>query len=72
MGVSDKTKEYNTNLIEFLEFKNMLELCELILISALSRQESRGAHFRVDAPNINEKFEAHTVVSKERVVSYEN
>lgn len=72
MGVSDKTKEYNTNLIEFLEFKNMLTVAEAILLSAISRQESRGAHFRVDFPATDEKFRAHTIVDAEGMVSYEN
>jgi succinate dehydrogenase / fumarate reductase flavoprotein subunit len=48
MGVNDKSKIYNSNLIEFLEFKNMLELCQIIIISALKRKKSCGAHFRSD------------------------
>jgi succinate dehydrogenase / fumarate reductase flavoprotein subunit len=48
MGVNDKSKIYNSNLIEFLEFKNMLEICEKVIISALKRKESCGAHFRSD------------------------
>ncbi|MFA5454512.1 MAG: FAD-dependent oxidoreductase [Sulfurimonas sp.] len=72
MGVGDKAKEYNTNLIEFLEFKSMLEISELILISAIGRDESRGAHFRTDAPEMNKKFEAHTIISADGVLSYEN
>ncbi|MFA7499477.1 MAG: FAD-binding protein, partial [Sulfurimonas sp.] len=72
MGVSDKTKEYNTNLIEFLEFKNMLLLGEAVLLSAISRDESRGAHFRVDAPISNEKYRAHTVIDIDGEISYEN
>jgi len=69
MGVTDKSKSYNTNLIEFLEFKNTLELSRLILIAAISRQESRGAHFRSDYPNENEKFSMHTIIDKDGVVS---
>lgn len=46
MGIKDKSKEYNTNLKEFLEFGNMVELAEIFLVSALSRNESRGAHIR--------------------------
>ena len=68
----DKTKEYNTNLIEFLEFKNMLELSEIILVCSLSREESRGAHFRVDFPLSDEKFKAHTIVERDGAVSYED
>lgn len=72
MGVSDKAKKYNTNLLEFLEFKNMLELGELILISAIHRDESRGAHFRIDAPSRDEKFTANTIIDRDGVLSYEN
>ena len=69
MGVSDKSKIYNTNLIEFLEFKNMLELSELILSGAITREESRGAHFRSDFPQEDERFKKHTIKDKNGVVS---
>ena len=63
MGPKDKYKIYNTNLVEFLEFINMIELSEIILASAIAREESRGAHFRVDAPNEDDnKFKLHTIV----------
>jgi len=69
MGVSDKSKIYNTNRIEFLEFKNMLVLSRLILTGAITRDESRGAHFRVDKPNEDDKFKIHTIIDKDGVVS---
>lgn len=69
MGVSDKSKIYNTNLIEFLEFKNMLEISELILSGAIARQESRGAHFRSDFPKEDDKFKMHTSKDKNGVAS---
>lgn len=72
MGVLDKEKKYNTNLIEFLEFKNMLEISEIILLSALSRKESRGAHFRLDFKTEDKKFARHTVVDKQGVLHYED
>jgi succinate dehydrogenase / fumarate reductase flavoprotein subunit len=68
MGVKDSSKIYNTNLIEFLEFKNMLELSELVLKGAIAREESRGAHFRSDFPDTDESFAKHTIVDKEGVV----
>jgi len=68
MGASDNSKVYNTNLIEFLEFKNMLELSRLVLKGALSRQESRGAHYRSDFEYEDKKFEMHTIVDKDGVV----
>jgi succinate dehydrogenase/fumarate reductase flavoprotein subunit len=66
MGPRDKSKGYNTNLVEFIEFGNMVELAEIILVCAISRVESRGAHYRTDAPNRNdEMFGAHTITWKE-------
>ena len=45
MGVKDSEKVYNTNLIEFMEFRNMLDVCEAVVSAALARKESCGAHF---------------------------
>ncbi len=69
MGPKDKSKVYNTNLIEFIEFVNMVELCEIILVCAISRNESRGAHFRADIPQENDMaYKAHTIAWKENDV----
>jgi len=45
MGVKDKSKVYNTNLIEFIAFRNMLDVCEAVVTGALARKESCGAHY---------------------------
>ncbi len=69
MGPQDKSKIYNTNLVEFIEFENMVQLSEIILVCAISRNESRGAHFRVDIPNENNTpYKAHTIISKDNDV----
>ena len=47
LGVSDKAKAYNTNLVEFLEFINSLDVCEAVVQSALKRKVSCGAHYIV-------------------------
>lgn len=66
MGVKDSSNVYNTNLLEFIEFGNSLELSEVLLVGALSRSESRGAHFREDLPNKNDEvYKAHTISWKE-------
>ncbi len=66
MGVKDKLPSYNTNLIEFLEFGNIIELSEILLVSAISRNESRGAHYREDHPFTDDhKFKNHTISWKE-------
>ena len=68
MGVVDKSRIYNSNLVEFLEFKNMLEISTIVLKSALNRKESRGAHYRSDFEEENEKYSKHTVVDFDGVV----
>jgi succinate dehydrogenase / fumarate reductase flavoprotein subunit len=66
MGPRDKSKICNTNLVEFIEFGNKIELAEIIVVCAISRVESRGAHYRIDAPARNDRmFGAHTVTWKE-------
>jgi len=47
MGVKDKEKAYNTNLVEFIEFKNLLEISAVVIERALKREVSCGAHYIV-------------------------
>ena len=47
MGISDKSKVYNTNLIEFIEFRNVLDVSEQVINAALERKVSCGAHYIV-------------------------
>ena len=68
MGVKDKSKTYNTNLKEFFEFKNILELSRVVLLGAIARDESRGAHFRSDNAFEKDEFKKHTVIDKDGVV----
>ena len=61
--IEDKSRIYNTNLIQALETENMLELAEVLLLAALARQESRGGHSRTDFPVRDDaKFLAHSMV----------
>jgi succinate dehydrogenase / fumarate reductase flavoprotein subunit len=50
ISVDDKSRRYNTELIELLEFSHLLEFSECIVAGALAREESRGAHARRDFP----------------------
>ena len=52
MGINDKSKVYNTNLKEFLEFQNMLLCARVIAANALQREQSCGAHYRIDGENL--------------------
>ncbi|MBI3953397.1 MAG: FAD-binding protein [Chloroflexi bacterium] len=48
--VQDKGKVFNTNLVFHWELGYMLDNAEAILVSAIHRTESRGAHYRTDCP----------------------
>jgi len=37
-------------------------IARLVAESALTREESRGAHFRVDFPELDPRLEAHVVL----------
>ncbi len=48
------------------DLKNMIEVCEAIALSALRREESRGAHTRADYPDsTEEQGRANTVIKLE-------
>ncbi|KIM11906.1 MAG: succinate dehydrogenase [Sulfuricurvum sp. PC08-66] len=68
MGVKDKLSTYNTNLVEFLEFGNIIELAEVLLVGAINRIESRGAHYRSDYPQSHPHFAHPTISWKEQGV----
>jgi succinate dehydrogenase / fumarate reductase flavoprotein subunit len=64
--ISDTGRVFNTELINAWELGNMLELAEVIAMSALNRKESRGGHSREDYPNRDDKeWLKHTLVYKQ-------
>ena len=48
--VDDKGKVFNTDLLATWELGNLIDLAEVTAVTALARQESRGAHAREDYP----------------------
>lgn len=48
--VEDKSRSFNSALIEALQLDFTLDLAEVTVVCALSRTESRGAHARIDYP----------------------
>lgn len=46
--IQDSSKPFNTDLLEIIELKNLLDLSLITATSALNRKESRGAHSRED------------------------
>ena len=65
LSVRHKGRIYNTDLIFHLELGYMLDVAEAIVVSALARTESRGAHFRRDIPQRNDtEWLKHTLVTQ--------
>jgi succinate dehydrogenase/fumarate reductase flavoprotein subunit len=53
--IQDNTSIWNTDLIEALELRNMLDLANVTVGASLYREESRGSHYRYDFPERNDK-----------------
>ena len=60
--VQDKGRRYNTDLLEAVELGFLLDLAEVVVVSARARKESRGGHFREDHPTRDDvNFMRHTM-----------
>ena len=60
--VDDKASEYNTNFVNVMEIDSMFRVAEIVLLGAINRTESRGAHARTDYPKRDDKnFLHHTL-----------
>ena len=58
-------REFNPGWHTALDLKNLLTVSEAITLAALERKESRGAQFREDYPDKDEKFsKVNTMISK--------
>ena len=63
--VQDKGMRFNTDLLEAVELGFLLDLAEVLVVTAKERRESRGGHFREDYPERNdEKFMVHSMAYK--------
>jgi succinate dehydrogenase / fumarate reductase flavoprotein subunit len=63
--IDNRGTAFNTDLIEAIELESLLHLAETILVSALGRKESRGAHSREDYQDRDDdNFLKHSLVKK--------
>ncbi len=60
--VDDKGKRFNTDLLEAVELGFLLDIAEVVVVTARNRKESRGGHMRDDFPTRDdENYMKHTM-----------
>ncbi|MHB1415680.1 MAG: FAD-binding protein, partial [Chloroflexota bacterium] len=65
VAIHDPGTIFNMDLIEAIEVGNLLDVAEAIVAGALTREESRGAHYREDFPKRDDaKFLKHTLIRR--------
>ncbi|HEY7874054.1 MAG TPA: succinate dehydrogenase flavoprotein subunit [Actinomycetota bacterium] len=63
--VKDRSKIYNTEIIEHIELGFLLDMAEALVVSARARTESRGGHYRQDHQmREDDHWLKHTFISK--------
>ncbi|HBR17692.1 MAG: fumarate reductase (quinol) flavoprotein subunit [Deltaproteobacteria bacterium RIFCSPLOWO2_12_FULL_43_16] len=66
ISVEDKGDIFNTELISALELGHLMTIAECIVLSAINRRESRGAHYRLDfLLRDDANWLKHTLLSKD-------
>ena len=50
IGVADGDRRYNLTWHDWLNLESLVDISRVITVSALARENSRGAHFREDFP----------------------
>ncbi len=64
VGVADKSRTYNTDLIHTIETRNVIDNAEAIALGALAREEFRGAHWRAEyQERRDDEWIKHTMLS---------
>ncbi|MCI6099575.1 MAG: L-aspartate oxidase [Selenomonas sp.] len=58
---------YAAETADELDLRNRLVVCELIAQAALRRRESRGAHYRMDYPEKDEKWRRHFLDNRDEM-----
>ena len=64
VGVSGSTV-FNPGLVTCLEINGMASVAEMLVVAAMERKESRGAHYRLDYPNTDKSWRKNIIFTKD-------
>jgi succinate dehydrogenase / fumarate reductase flavoprotein subunit len=66
VGVEDRGKVFNTELMEAVELGFLLDVSDAVVAAALTRDESRGGHYREDHPQRrDDRWLTHSLAYRE-------
>ncbi len=67
--ISLKEKPFDTCFVENRETLSICRVAEVVVFAALKREESRGAHYRTDFPDLKEPY--HSLISLDKDLFYQ-
>ena len=63
-GLADNNRVFNLSWHDWLNLNSLIEVSEMIAAAALSRENSRGAHYREDYPQVGSLEESYFTVAQ--------
>jgi len=64
-GVADHDRAFHMGWHDWLNLKSLIDVSRVIALSALAREDSRGAHFREDFPHTGALESSHYIVVRQ-------
>ncbi|MEY2800956.1 MAG: hypothetical protein RL513_540 [Pseudomonadota bacterium] len=64
-GVADTDRAFHMGWHDWLNLKSLVDVSRVIALSALAREDSRGAHFREDFPHTGDLEGSHYIVVRQ-------
>jgi len=64
MGIGDGQRAFNLTWHDWLNLRSLVETSEVIARSALARENSRGAHYREDFPEVGDLEQSYFTVAR--------
>jgi fumarate reductase flavoprotein subunit len=63
-GLADNNRVFNLSWHDWLNLNSLIEVSEVIAAAALSRENSRGAHYREDFPQVGSLEDSYFTVAR--------